>query len=105
MYTWTVLRVSEPVHKRAVAAAVRYQMSVETRVHQLAAGALMRGSVHKSLARYAEYKNARRLDATDAHGTEERKRAGQGRNANGQNRFLIDFDWLSGRFFDKFINE
>jgi hypothetical protein len=78
--TWTVHKVPESVQKRATAAAAHYQMDVETLIYQLAAAALMRGSVHKSLQRYAEYEKARRLDTYDCHGRAKGKRAGQGRN-------------------------
>jgi hypothetical protein len=78
--TWTVKKVPAQVQRRAEAAAARYQMDVETLVYQIAAGALMRGSVHKSLTRYQEYESDRRTDICDSHSSRERKRAGEGGN-------------------------
>jgi hypothetical protein len=70
--TWSVKRVPPAVQRRAERAAAQYQMPVETLIYQLAAGVLMRGSVDKSLQRYANYENAKRLDIANAHGTKER---------------------------------
>jgi hypothetical protein len=75
--TWTVSKVPAPVQKRAEAAAAQYGMDVPTLIYEIAAGTLMRGSVDRSLQRYARYENSRKLDVATSHNTEERKRAGE----------------------------
>jgi hypothetical protein len=75
--SWLVKKVPPQVARRAEAAAARYQMDVETLVYQIAAGALMRGSIDKSLARYQRYESDRRTDTCNSHNTKERQRAGE----------------------------
>ena len=81
VFSVTINKIPEAIHKALSDAARRRGMKLETIMFQLCGGTVMRGSVDKTLQRWNAYDSERRLGTCDSHGTKDRQRAGEGERA------------------------
>jgi hypothetical protein len=84
VFSVTINKIPEVIHKALSAAARRRSMKLETIMLQLVGGVAMRGSIDRTLQKWNAYNNERRLGTCDGHGAAEQKRAGEGQNATGE---------------------
>jgi hypothetical protein len=80
VFSVTINKIPEAVHKALRAAARRRGMKLETIMFQLVGGTVMRGSVDRTLQRWNAYDSERRLGTCDSHNSKQR-RAGEGERA------------------------
>jgi hypothetical protein len=75
VFSVTIKQIPEVLHKALSDAARRRSMKLETIMLRLVGGTIMRGSIDKTLQKWNDYENERKLGTASAHSTAERKRA------------------------------
>jgi len=84
VFSVTINKIPEAIHKALRDAARRRGMKLETIMFQLVGGTIMHGSVDRTLQRWNAYDSERRLGSADAHSTIERRRAAEDQNETGE---------------------
>jgi hypothetical protein len=81
VFSVTINKIPEAIHKALSDAARRRGMKLETIMFQLVGGTVMRGSIDKTLQRWNAYDSERRQGTADSHNSRQRRRAGEGERA------------------------